>query len=223
VGVGKYTPNNAVSGDMGWETIFHKQWKVVIHLWSRLNNMSSDRLNRKVFVWADCISISNKCVKNWNFNIKKTFCELNVGHFADIGDYLDTCFVVNTVLTKMFFVHVCKWRDSLNADISRSGRGGNKLRTYRLFKYRFETENYCKIPLPLTHRSAFAKFRYGLAPPRIETRSYENLRLNERMCSVCSGEVEGEAHVLLLCPLYSTFREHLFNIACTFNGFFFVF
>jgi hypothetical protein len=30
------------------------------------------------------------------------------------------------VLTKMFFVHVstCKWRDSLNADISRSGRGG---------------------------------------------------------------------------------------------------
>ena len=52
VGVGKYTPNNAVSGDMGWETIFHKQWKVVIHLWSRLNNMSSDRLNRKVFVWA---------------------------------------------------------------------------------------------------------------------------------------------------------------------------
>jgi hypothetical protein len=56
------------------------------------------------------------------------------------------------VLTKMFFVHVstCKWRDSLNADISRSGRGGNKLRTYRLFKDRFETENYCKIPLPFT-------------------------------------------------------------------------
>jgi hypothetical protein len=66
----------------------HKQWKVVINLWCRLNNMSSDRLNRKVFAWADCISISNKCVKNCNFNIKKTFCQLNVGHFDDIGDYL---------------------------------------------------------------------------------------------------------------------------------------
>jgi hypothetical protein len=43
--------------------------------------MSSDRLNRKVFVWADCISISNKCVKNWNFNIKKTLSELNVGYY----------------------------------------------------------------------------------------------------------------------------------------------
>ena len=50
--------------------------------------------------------------------------------------------------------------------------------------------------------------------------SLTNLRLNERMCSVCSGEVEDEAHVLLRCSLYSTFRDHLFNIACTFNGFF---
>jgi hypothetical protein len=38
------------------------------------------------------------------------------------------------------------------------------------------------------------------------------------MCSVCSGEIEDEAHVLFRCPLYSTFRDHLFNIACTFNG-----
>ena len=66
---------------------------------------------------------------------------------------------------------------------------------------RFETENYCKIPLRFTHRSAFAKFRCGVAPLRIETGRYENLRLNERMCSVCSGEVEDEAHVLFWCPL----------------------
>ena len=43
------------------------------------------------------------------------------------------------------------------------------------------------------------------------------------MCSVCSGEVEDEAHVLLRCPLYSTFRDHLFNTACTFNGIFLFF
>ena len=103
LGVGKYTPNNAVSGHMGWEPIFHKHWKAVINLWCRLNNMSSDRYNRKVFVGADYIRTSNKCVKNWKFNIKKPFCELNVGHFGDIVDSLDTCFFVNTVLAKMFF------------------------------------------------------------------------------------------------------------------------
>ena len=76
--------------------------------------------------------------------------------------------------------------------------------------------NYCKIPLPFTHRSAFAKFRCGVFPLRSKTGRYENLRLNAGMCSVCS--VEDEAHVLLRCPLYSTFGDHLFNIACTFNG-----
>jgi len=48
---------------MDWKQIFRKQWKAVINLWCRLNNVSSDRVNRKVFVWADCISISNKCGK----------------------------------------------------------------------------------------------------------------------------------------------------------------
>ena len=55
LGVGKYTPNNAVSGDMDWKLIFRKQWKAVINLWCRLNNVSSDRVHRKVFVWADCV------------------------------------------------------------------------------------------------------------------------------------------------------------------------
>ena len=31
------------------------------------------------------------------------------------------------------------------------------------------------------------------------------------------------AHVLLRCPLHSTFRDDLFNIACAFNGNIFVF
>ena len=37
----------------------------------------------------------------------------------------------------------------------------------------------------------------------------------------CSEELRTKAaHVLLLCSLYSTFRDHLFNIACTFNAIF---
>lgn len=217
LGVGKYTPNNAILGDIGWEPIFHRQWKAVTNLWCRLNNMNTDRLNRKVFVWADQISTSNKQVKNWNYYIKKHFCELNFNHFCNIAEFIDTSFVVNSVLSKMFLSHVNKWRESLNADISRSGRGGNKLRTYRLFKDSYNTENYCKIPLPFSHRSAFAKFRCGVAPLRIETGRYENVSVNERVCSVCTNEVEDEAHVILRCPLYNNFRDELFNVAVTFK------
>jgi hypothetical protein len=92
-------------------------------------------------------------------------------------------------------------------------RGGNKLRTYRLFKNSFETEIYCKIALPFSHRSAFAKFRCGVVPLRIETGRFENLRIEERICCFCSDFIEDEAHVLLNCTLYDDFRENLFNVA----------
>ena len=41
--------------------------------------------------------------------------------------------------------------------------------TYNLFKNSFETETYCKISMPFSQRSSFAKFRCGVAPLRIET------------------------------------------------------
>ena len=97
-----------------------------------------------------------------------------------------------------------------------SGRGRNKLRTYRLFKDAFETEPYCKLILPLRHRSAFTKFRCGVAPLRIETGRYENKPLEERKCPFCD-EVENESHVVLSCYLYDDLRIALFNTALTFN------
>jgi hypothetical protein len=54
----------------------------------------------------------------------------------------------------------------------------------KLFKNSFETEIYCKIALPFSHRSAFAKFRCGVAPLRIETGRFENLRIEERICTL---------------------------------------
>ena len=61
-----------------------------------------------------------------------------------------------------------KWLQSLNSDRGVSGKGGNKLRKHCLFKTQFETEHYCKIIMSGPHRSAFAKFRLGVAPLRIE-------------------------------------------------------
>ena len=65
--------------------------------------------------------------------------------------------------------------------------------------------------LPRLHRSAYAKFRCGVAPLRIETGRYEGLRLDERHCFQCTNVVESEEHAPLHCPLYSDIREKLFQ------------
>ena len=87
-----------------------------------------------------------------------------------------------------------------------SGRGNNKLRTYALFKTDFEAEKYCQKLLPHRHRAAFAKFRCGVAPLRIETGRFENKPLEERKCPFCDI-VETESHVLLDCDTYSDLRQ----------------
>ena len=47
MGVGKYTPNDAVSGDMGWKTPYVKQWSNIFRHCARYTKMDKDRKNYK--------------------------------------------------------------------------------------------------------------------------------------------------------------------------------
>ena len=52
MGLGKYSPNDAINGDMGWKPPCDKQWRCVFRHWARCYAMSTDRVNYKVFRWA---------------------------------------------------------------------------------------------------------------------------------------------------------------------------
>ena len=63
--------------------------------------------------------------------------------------------------------------------------------------------------VPFIDRSAFAKFRHGVVPIRLETGRYENIKFEERCCFNCSNLIEDETHFILHCPVYSDFRNNL--------------
>ena len=67
--------------------------------------------------------------------------------------------------------------------------------------------------LPRNHRSAFSKFRSGVAPIRLETGRYERLIEAERVCPFCNTEIENEVHVMLKCSVYDDKRYSLFEKA----------
>ena len=52
VDVGRYTPNTAVNGDMGWDKPIIKQWSSVVNNWIRIKNMDDGRINKKIYKWA---------------------------------------------------------------------------------------------------------------------------------------------------------------------------
>ena len=52
LGLGKYAPNPAVQGDMGWILPEHRQWICVIRQFCRMINMDDTLLSKLIFTWS---------------------------------------------------------------------------------------------------------------------------------------------------------------------------
>ena len=218
LGVGRYTPSAGVAGDMGWTPTLIRQWKSVSNVWSRHSVLPNSRINKQIFMYA-YQNGRNRC-KNWPFRIKTHLNAINCSLFDTVEQPINKRNMIEQVTNSMKSIHVIKWAEIVNNDRGVSGRGGNKLRKYRLFKSRYETETYCKTIMPSTHRSAMAKFRTGVAPLRIETGRYEGLPEAERTCTFCKDHVEDEIHTLFDCHLYNEIRLELFQYAQYVNNHF---
>ena len=84
--------------------------------------------------------------------------------------------------------------------------------TYRRVKHNYATEPYVKIIIQKKYRSAYEKFRCGVAPIKLETGHFGQKRLpvDQRLCESC-GVVQDEYHVLMDCEMYRDIRHNLFN------------
>ena len=87
-----------------------------------------------------------------------------------------------------------------------------KLRTYRIFKDRFEIEQYVLLNLTKQERSFLTQFRCGVLPLRIETGRYVGEPPEQRLCLFCNLlHTEDEKHFLLHCTFYTDIRADIFN------------
>ena len=211
LGVGRYTPNSAVQGDMGWKMIYHTIWINMCKQWCRSVNMDHDRINKRIFIW--CYNQCSNNVKNWTYHVNKVFNKFNMSQlYNNINEHLTVTNVINNAEANIFEYFNEKWYLDVNREHAVRGQGRNKLRTYKLFKNVFETELYVKQIMSRAQRSALARFRCGVAPLRLETGRYERNRLpaEERICTLCNSGVEDECHVLMKCPLYCDIRNEMF-------------
>ncbi len=95
--------------------------------------------------------------------------------------------------------------------IGTSNKGGNKLRTYAIFKRNFHCEPYTKLS-DKESRRWLAKFRCSDHSLRIETGRRQGLKPEERICLMCDNmTVEDEFHFLISCPKYDQLRLKLFK------------
>jgi hypothetical protein len=129
LGVGKYTPNTALYGETGWIPPVVNQWTCISRHFVRLSCINILRVNKRIANWANN-KASNKC-RNWFYNVFEYFAEHNLN--VNLNTPVRHGFVkrVNDAAMEAF---ISTWRMDVNSIVGPSGRGRNKLRTYRTFK-----------------------------------------------------------------------------------------
>lgn len=173
--------------------------------------MDVNRVNSKVFQF--CFNQASSKCKNWQYRVCEIFKKHNLDVYSTMNNNVCKKRMVDDIKKKMFEQFHYNWNETINRDTARYGNGGNKLRTYKTFKNEFKTEHYVKIILPSKHRSAFSKFRAGVAPLRIETGRFERLPEQQRLCPFCVDSIENEMHVYMRCPMYHDIRLEVFDRA----------
>ena len=121
-----------------------------------------------------------------------------------------------TKLLKSRFIQY--WHNLVSTPDSKSGTGGNKLRTYNLFKQCHGMEPYLNLGLHREQVTGITRLCLSAHKLKIETDRYnyknKYISPNLRICSNCNlNTPEDEEHFIIQCTKYIPEREHLFQIA----------
>lgn len=204
MGVHRFTPILAITGDMGWVISTHRRWVNMLRLWNRLVNMDNSRLTRAVFEYD-----YNFNGHNWCSDVKHILEQVNL-----MANFRNKSPVnLKDVEDRLLEKHKLDWANKITSV--------SKLRTYIQFKAEYSTEKYLFSNLTKCERSHLAQFRCGILPLRVETGRYVGLNVNERICKMCDDNVtEDEIHFLFKCSKYDDLRQIFINKACeTHNDF----
>ena len=82
LGVGRYTPNDTVAGEMAWKPTSVRQWKSVGLYWSKLAAMENSQLNKRISLWA--YEKSGRSCKNWMYSVSEFLAANNFGQYSNI-------------------------------------------------------------------------------------------------------------------------------------------
>ncbi len=94
MGLGRYAPNIAVNGDMGWKPPIVKQWERVFRHWNRCVTMDTNRVNSKIFHWS-LTCARNRC-KNWHNRVFVQSLKLRIHDFTVDNDP-KLCFLIHAL------------------------------------------------------------------------------------------------------------------------------
>ena len=202
--VSRRSTNLAVMGELGRYPLYLEVILNMIKYWVRLSKMD-DCLAAEALKTSESLHVNGK--KSWVNSIYEIINYFNL----DISKVSCLKVTLKKYLNKIFyFKYKNIWKNSLFND-NKTTSYGNKLRTYRLFKNTFNQENYLKWG-SYDQRKAITKFRISSHCLEIERGRYQNIPVDNRICKLCSTNIENEIHFLLEYPKLQEAREKILHV-----------
>ena len=126
MGLGRYTPNDAVTCEIGWKPTVVRQWKSVCLYWAKLSKIDNNRVNKRIASWG--ASKSNRSCKNWFYSVSNFLIKNDLSQYSDVNMPIGSSSgFVNFVKDNEWANFVDNWSRRINSDVGPSGKGRNKL------------------------------------------------------------------------------------------------
>lgn len=197
--------NIAVRGELGRLPLFLEVVFNTIKYLVRLSNADCTGLICDAYIESKKLHSENKPC--WFNCVDEILSYFNI----DINNIMGKS--THVLKRHIFKVIIQKYKKIWNTELfrdNRSGKGGNKLRTYRLFKNKYEYEPYLDWG-DYRQRRLLTKFRISTHNLEVETGRYKNIPFDQRTCKLCNQTVEDEIHFLFECTSLSHVRLPIIN------------
>lgn len=219
LGVRVRTSNDGSRGELGSLPILYYILINIIKYWCHLskNITSNDSLVFEAYKLSQKMAEENK--DSWVGCVKEIFSYLKLENLFNDQSKYKTNYIISQVKLNLRSKFINIWNTNINQDQGKSGKGRNKLRTFRTFKNNFSFEPYLLIGKREQKRS-LSKFRLSDHTLEIERGRYLNIDEDKRICKLCSESVENEFHFLMKCKSLSSVRDiYMENLCKNFKNF----
>ena len=203
LGVRKSCSKMAVLGELGMSPVLLNGFKSLLKFWHRTILLPRDTLVRKAL---EFMTSSTSLYSEWLETVKLLLSSLNLYTVFENPESMSMAKFSAMCSDRLGRMFAQQWASKLLDNEPVEGKR-SKLEFYRLFKTSFNKEPYLDLIPSYKLRKIVTKFRCSDHCLEIEIGRHKKIPRENRLCKICSLEVESEEHVLRVCPQYSNIRE----------------
>ena len=136
---------------------------------------------------------------NWCSRVKQLLQSTGFNYVWEMQDIQIEYSFISAFVQRLKDQYIQNWFSAININ--------RKLILYKDFKLNFTHEYYLDIISVRKFRHVLTQIRTGHHPLEIERGRYMNIPREQRLCKMCTSDIEDEYHFVLRCNAYNDLRN----------------